>query len=271
MTFGKHALLESSGATQKNPGEWTVHVPRTWWSWSGPLGGLLNALAAQAGSDLVDAAVVPQATHAQFLRNPDDAPISIVATVERATRSAAFVTARGTQGEEPVFLSTMVFAQRQEGAGQQRITAPEVPAPEECPEVQFPPEFVPFGQQFEIRPASGAYPITGSDTAEMGAWLRLRPAAPADSLVALVAMDAMPPGLYPTLSEPAPIVSAELSIHLHDDLERRSIDDYVLAVQRNVTSGNGWCVDEATLWDRAGALLAQSRQLRRILKLHRGK
>ncbi|CAM4046409.1 thioesterase family protein [Nocardia ninae] len=265
MTFEKHALLESSGAIRKSPGEWVVHVPRTWWSWSGPLGGLLNALAAQAGADLVDAAAVPQATHTQFLRNPWDAPISLIATVERAGRTAEFVTVRGTQGEDTIFISTIVFAHRTGAAGQQRITAPSVPAPEDCPEIHFPPELVPFGQQFELRQACGAFPMTGSSTAEMGAWLRMRPEVAADSLVAIVAMDAMPPGLYPTLSEPLAIVSTELSIHLHGDLVRNPIDDFVLAVQRNITSGDGWCVDEASLWDRAGGLVASSRQLRRIL------
>lgn len=268
MTSDSHPLLDSSGATRLEPGRWLVEVPRSWGSWSGPLGGLLNAFAVQAAADVTGEASAPMTTHVQFLRKFSDAPILFVATVERASASAEFVTVRGTQDEQTVLVGSVVCGHR-EGGGpvKQRVAAPLVKVPEECQEIGFPAQLVPFGQWFEIRHASGAFPMSGAPEAEMGAWLRLRPAVPVDPLIAVVMLDAMPPGLYPTLTEPAAIVSVELSMHLHRDLVAEPVDDYVLAVQRTVMNGGGWCVDEAELWDRDGGLLAQSRQQRRILEL----
>ncbi|MCI2416131.1 thioesterase family protein [Saccharopolyspora sp. K220] len=256
--------MKSSGAVREGPGRWEVEVPRSWWAWLGPQGGLLNALAARAAADLVDGA--PRATHAQFLRSPSEAPISFVATLERAGRTSQFVTVRGIQDGMPVLLASFVFARSIDGAPvEQRVEAPAVPRPEDSLEIEFPPELVPFGQQFVIRYGSGGIPMSGSAESEMAYWFRLQPAVPVDALVAIVLTDVMPPGIYPLLTEAAPIVSAELSVHLHVDLATRPVDDDVLVVQRNVTNGQGWCVDEADLWDRNGVLLAQSRQLRRVL------
>lgn len=270
MISEPHPLLRSSDATRVEPGRWVVTVPRSWGSWSGPLGGLLNAIAARAAADLTSAGATPMATHTQFVRKVSGAPVSFAATVERAGGTTEFVTVRGTQDDQTVLISSVVCGRRTGGPLVQRVSAPVVPPPEECQEIQFPPELVPFGQRFEIRQASGAYPMSGVARAEMGAWLRLRPEAPTDALIAIVMMDAMPPGLYPTLTEPAAIVSAELSVHLHRDLAEHPVAGFVLAVQRTVTDGDGWCVDEAELWDRDGALLAQSRQQRRILALNPG-
>ncbi|QWF85120.1 acyl-CoA thioesterase [Amycolatopsis sp. CA-230715] len=265
-----HPLLQSSGATRVEPGQWVVTVPRSWGSWSGPLGGLLNAIAARAATDLTSPGTAPMATHTQFVRKFSDAPVSFTATVERAGGTTQFVTVRGTQDEQTVLITSVVCGRRAGRPVVQRVAAPVVPPPEECQEIGFPPELVPFGQRFEIRQASGAYPMSGAARAEMGAWLRLRPEVPTDALIAIVMMDAMPPGLYPTLTEPAAIVSAELSVHLHRDLIAYPVDGFALAVQRTVTDGDGWCVDEADLWDRDGGLIAQSRQQRRILALKPG-
>jgi hypothetical protein len=57
----------------------------------------------------------------------------------------------------------------------------------------------------------------------------------------------------------------QLTVHFHTDLRADPIPAAVLAVQRNVTTGGGWSVDEGELWSSAGRLLAQTRQLRRVL------
>jgi acyl-CoA thioesterase len=262
-----HALLESGGATRKEPGSWHVVVPGSWRSWSGPLGGLLNAIAVGAAADLVPDNTTPQATHTQFVRAFSDAPITIAASVERSGRSAQFVSVRGVQDTETVFTTSVVFGRRTSRLTTQRITAPAVRSPHQCPEIEFPADLVPFARRFEFRQASGAYPMSGAAEAELGAWLRLRDGTPVDTVAAVLMLDAMPPGLYPALTAPAVIASAELAVHLHADLAAHPVDDYVLAVARNVSSHDGWCVDEADLWARDGALLAQSRQLRRVLPL----
>lgn len=271
MNDESHPLVKSSGAVREGPGRWEVEVPRSWWAWLGPQGGLLGALAARAAADLVDDDLPPRATHAQFLRSPADGPISFAATLERAGRSSHFVTVRATQDGTPVLLASSVFARSTDGPpSQRRVTAPEVPAPQDSLEIEFPAELVPFGRHFVIRYGSGGIPMAGSAESEMAYWFRLRPDVPADSLVAIVLTDVMPPGIYPLVTEPVPVVSAELSVHLHADLTTEPVDDDVLVVQRNVSSGHGWCVDEADLWDSAGTLLAQSRQLRRILRNDEG-
>lgn len=259
-----HPLVRSSCADREKPGRWTVRVPRSWFAWAGPLGGLLNALTVQAAADLVDPDRVPRASNLQFLRTATDAPMTLQATVDRTGRVSDFCSVRGEQAGELVFLASVVYGRPAEGPSVQLVSAPVVPPASTCQEIVFPPDLVPFGQQFEIRHAAGGLPMTGSKQATMSAWLR-RPGEPTDTLVAVVMMDAMPPGLYPTLTAPTAIVSAELSVHLHVDLDTHPVNEPVLAVQRTVASREGWCVDEGELWNPGGDLLAQSRQLRRIL------
>src|ERR1022692_411705 len=64
-------------------------------------------------------------------------------------------------------------------------------------------------------------------------------------------------------SRPAPTV--ELTVYLCADLGAEPGTAPVLGSQRNSSTAGHWSVDDASLWDSAGRLIAQAQQLRRII------
>jgi acyl-CoA thioesterase len=285
------ALLTEVDAHRVEPGHWTAQVPRDWWSWAGPHGGVLAALNLHAAGDAGPAGMTPRALSARFHRAAGPEPLVVRSAAERPGASTAIVTTETRQAGTTVLSTVTTLTAPRSGPLRQHVRPPTPPAPDTCYTFQLPVDFVPFGAHLEIRPAGGALPLTGSDLAEMRAWLRLRASRaiasggtephdrpgpddrpppdggtlPVDAAVAVVLVDALPPGIFPLLTAPVAVPTVELSVHFHVDLEAAPVDDWVFAVQRNASCSDGWCVDETELWSRDGRLLVQGRQLRRVL------
>ncbi|WP_146229096.1 acyl-CoA thioesterase II [Streptomyces sp. NWU339] len=265
---GAISLLAQVQASRVSPGRWAARIPRDWWAWAGPHGGLLAAVGLNATLDVVSeqaSALVPRAVSVRFHGRCGDGPLDVRAKAERVSASSTIVATEVRQDGEVVVSSVTTLTAPRPGLSLQNTQGPVAAPPEDCEVFQLPADLVPFGRQVEIRPAGGALPLTGSDLAEMRAWLRLRTALPVDPTVAVVLADALAPGIFPRLIAPAAVPTVELTVHFHGNLRSAPVDDWVLAVQRNVSCDDGWCVDETELWSRGGKLLAQARQLRRLL------
>lgn len=263
-------LGELVGAERTGPGRWRASVPPDWWAWTGPHGGVLAALATGAAYDLAGSGARTRTVEVAFVGRAGAGPVDLEATPVRLGRGFRVVCVRALQQDALVLTASVSFTatpghSESEGAQLQAPVAPQVPAAGDCEPSSLPPKLTPVGAHTEIRPAAGELPLSGARAASMCAWLRLRPALPIDDAVALVLADALPPGIFPLLRAPVPIPTAQLSVHLHADLRTRPLEGHVLAVQRNVTTGGGWSIDEAELWSDTGRLLAQARQLRRTL------
>jgi hypothetical protein len=143
--------------------------------------------------------------------------------------------------------------------------APVVPAAGECEPFSLPVDLVPFGQNVEIRPATGTLPLAGGNLAELVAWIRI----PLPGLTAaetfIVLPDALAPALYGILTTPVPIPTADLAVHLTSDADRADPSAWHLVQIRTETAHDGWSVDGSTVWDADGRLMALGRQARRVL------
>ena len=257
-------LLQQIRGHRVDEGHWTAQIDRDWWSWAGPHGGLLTALNLHAAMDTAPG-MAPRALSVRFHGPSDDSLLDVHSSEERPGASTAIVTTETRQGGRTVLSMLTTMTAGRSGPSVQHAQPPIAAPPEQCEPLELPVEFVPFGQHVEIRPVGGALPLSGSDVAEMRAWLRLKPSIPFTAPVAAVLVDALAPGIFPRLTEPVAVPTVELSVHFHADLEAEPIDDYVLAIQRNVSCSDGWCIDETELWSPDGRLLVQGRQLRRIL------
>jgi hypothetical protein len=80
---------------------------------------------------------------------------------------------------------------------------------------------------------------------------------------AAVLLSDLAPGVFPLLTPPVPAPTVELTVHLCADLGAAPGAAPVLGSQRNSSTAGNWSVDDASLWDSAGRLIAQARQLRR--------
>ncbi len=116
-----------------------------------------------------------------------------------------------------------------------------------------------------IRPVTADLPLRGGSQPRMAAWVRIADRRPGDAEAAVVLLDALPPALYSTITEPVPVPTVEFAIHLAPPLHGRAVDDWVLVSIHTEHAGHGWAVDDAALRTRQGVLLATGRQTRRVV------
>jgi hypothetical protein len=139
--------------------------------------------------------------------------------------------------------------------------------------VQLPVELALMAQQLDIRPTGTTRPLAGGDTPELSAWVRLRPDA-ADPVtdqavgcksrldLAGMLLDVLPPALYATRTSAVPIPTIELSAHFPPVASR---GEWFHVRQWTSWATEALCVDSSEVWDAAGRLVGEARQLRRIL------
>lgn len=271
------SLWELLGVERVDEGRWRVAVARDWWGFGGPHGGVLAALAAGLAREAAGPDSTVRALDARYLNAADTRPIEFAAVSRRGGR-VRMVDVHATQAGACVLTAavTLSGAARTADGSDLQVPAfdlqvpvmPAVPPAAECARFRVPREISPVAAHLEIRPAAGSLPLTGrtgADAAWMCAWLRLVPDRPVDEAVAAVFCDALPPGVFPLLTVPVRMPTVQLAVHFHADLRAEPVTGPVLAVQRNVTTGGGWSADDGELWSADGRLLAQVRQLRRIL------
>jgi hypothetical protein len=188
-------------------------LDRSWWSWAGPHGGLLAAVALHAGRALAGAGRTPRSLSAQFLRTVDDGHVRPETHLVREGGASSTVSSvlRGSDGG--VVLSSVLTSGRSRGGGEPYgvVDPPRVPPVEDCTPLALPVELVPYGQHFEHRPAAGSLPFAGGERAELVAWARLRDDDPSTRR-ADVLVDAMPPALYGVVREPVVVPTVDLTV-----------------------------------------------------------
>lgn len=244
-----------------------VAVDPTWWSWSGPHGGVLAALALRACSRLAGAGRPPRALTVQLLRSPGAEVLHASAEVVRDGGSSSTVAGslRGRNGSVAVLATLTSGRARDAGPAYAAVPMPQVPQPGDCPALEPPVELVPHTQHLDFRLASGPAGFGGAATAEFVFWVRLRSDEPLDAARLAVLADAVPPALYALVPVPIPVPSVEISFAFGPEVDQAPRRGWVLVKIATRTAADGWCVDDSEVWAPDGRLLVQARQTRRVL------
>ncbi|MFI1236093.1 thioesterase family protein [Nocardia salmonicida] len=252
--------------TTPESGRWQAVVDDSWRGWTGPHGGALAGLLIEVAQQASARDYPVRAADVRFLGRPATGAFTLRATEHTVGRSTTIVDVISEQDGAPVAAATITLGATSATAipAHSARPAPVVARPQDCALFQLPPEIVPVGTHFVIRPAAGPLPLSGADEAMMCAWIALDPALPLDAPSLAVLADALPPGLFPLLTAPVAVPTVTLSLQLHADLTHLG-DTPVLVRAANVSSGDGWSVDDTDIWDGAGVLLATARQTRRVL------
>jgi acyl-CoA thioesterase len=231
------------------------------WRVKRPNGGYVAAIVLRAvTTELSDPERVARSVTIHYLRPPEDGPVEVAVEIERSGRTMSAVSARLTQGDRTLALALVSAGAARDGFSLDALAAPEVPEPEDCPRAPLPPFPIPLREQIELRPAIGPPPFTGGDEALSGGWLRLVDPEPTDAHVLVQAADAWVPAVFGVTSERLGVPTVDLSVHLRqaplpDD------DGWLLVRFRTRLAAEGFLEEDGEIWDRAGRLLAQSRQL----------
>lgn len=244
---------------------WRTNIPADWFGWSGPHGGAVAAILTEAATELADPGSVALSCDLRFVGRPDGGEFELGASARRVGRSGQAVDVVGSQSGQPVVSASVVLGQvRDDGLGRvQTRTAPAVPAPAACAPIGIAP-IVAAGAHFDLRPAGAALPLSGATEARMIAWVRLRPELPVSAAMLMIIADGLAPGIFPLLTSPVPVPTVQLSVHLHA-APATVAPGPLLVDASNVSTHGGWSIDEADIFDTAGQLIAQARQLRRVL------
>lgn len=258
-------LADAFGLHRTGADRWRTSIPADWFGWSGPHGGAVAAILTEVATDLADPGSVALSCDLRFVGRPDGGEFELQASARRVGRSGQAVDVAGSQsGRLVVSASVMLGQVRDDGLGRvQTRAAPAVPAPAACAPIGIAP-IVAAGAHFDIRPAGAALPLSGATEARMIAWVGLRPELPISAAMLMIIADGLAPGIFPLLTSPVPVPTVQLSVHLH--AEPATVTPGPLLVDAsNVSTHGGWSVDEADIFDTAGQLIAQARQLRRVL------
>jgi acyl-CoA thioesterase len=236
----------------------------------GPNGGYVAALVLRAlGLAVADPARAPRSLTVHYTAPPAEGPAEIETRIERAGRSLTTVSARLRQGDRLLAVALAAFSSSREAVSFQDGTMPEVKPPEECPAM---PGRIPIHARYELRPALGALPFSGAESARVGGWIRLAEGRrPTDALLVAAYADAWPPSFFARLAGDAQVgrgaPTVDLTLHFRAALPRAGdrAGEYTLVRFRSRYADEGFVEEDGEIWSRDGRLLAQSRQLAVLL------
>src|SRR3954447_4065298 len=246
------------------------HVNRDWWIVFGPNGGFLAAMLVRAMAAAVDDPPrAPRSLTIHYTTAPAEGSVRIATTIERAGRSLTTVSARMEQAGRLIALAIGAFSRERIAAVEfSEAAAPEVPAPEAVPLMTMAGTPPPFTRQWEIRPAIGTPPFSGSGGSTLtGGWIRPLNMVgdgspgpdPIDAALVAQLADAWLPAVFTRLTEPNAVPTIDLTIHFRADLPLPA--DYVLVTFESRLSQGGFVEEDGAIWTRDGRLVAHSRQL----------
>ncbi|MEV4060896.1 thioesterase family protein [Nonomuraea dietziae] len=235
------------------------------YSIGGPLnGGYLMAVILRA---VVDASPHehPVSTTTQFLRSPRPGPARVVVEQVKAGRTAAFTRARLVQ-DDVAQLEALVTTATLTAVEPLYADKPGVamPAVDECVRLPDPrPESgMTLNAQMEMRfdpPTIGWLNGAPTGRPEARAYFRMAEPQDPDPYVLALAVDALPPVVFSAgLRGWAPTV--DLTWHLR----ALPAPGWLTLLGGGRLIADGWFDEEVEVWDSAGRLVAQSRQLARV-------
>lgn len=250
-----------------------AEVAHGWRAGRGPHGGYLAAVILRALTlALNDVGRSPRSLTIHFLKAPEEGPVLIETTIERAGRSLSTLSARMSQEGATMALALSAFSVPWTGPEITELAMPEVapPSPERDPGTLFPLELGPaFARYIVLQRRFGEMPFTGAQAPlETGGWLGLVEPRPLDALALAFYTDALVPTPFMRLDAPAPAPTIDITIHFRTALPRPATDgaapdahELVLARTHTTLIHEGFFEEDAVIWGQDGTVLAQSRQL----------
>ncbi|GAA5145241.1 thioesterase family protein [Nocardioides marinquilinus] len=262
-------MLDRATAVTGQDGAYRAGLDAGWVVGGGVNGGYLLAVAAQAlGAELADRPD-PVALSAYYLSASRPGPADVDVRVLREGGSTATAAADVSQDGVARLSVLATFGDLGRQADDVRTTAvrPDLPPPEECVSHRdaTPEEFLdasPLLRRFDLRfdPAAlGWARGRPDDSGVLTAWFRLEDEREPDPLALLLAVDALPPVTF-TFGAMGWAPTLELTAHVR----ARPAPGWLLVTHRTRNMAGGLFEEDCEVWDAAGRLVAQSRQLARL-------
>ncbi|MCB0896019.1 MAG: thioesterase family protein [Nocardioides sp.] len=253
--------------TCRDKGTWSADLTPGWQVGGGVNGGYLLAVIGNALRQTFPDKPDPIAVSAYYLSATAPGPATISVDVRRDGGSVATAAADLRQGEDARITALATYGDLARLGDDVRTTAeePVLPPPDECvANTMAPPEvraIAPLMDRFDMRfhPDHIGWTIgRPSGQGVLSAWFRLVDGREPDPVSLLMVVDALPPvtfdlgmmGWAPTL---------ELTAHVR----ARPAPGWLKVRHATRNMAGGMFEEDCEVWDSAGRLVAQSRQLAR--------
>jgi acyl-CoA thioesterase len=248
---------EASAVHRVGEATWEGEIAAGWDIGGIADGGYVLAIAARAAAEAAERPD-PVTVTAHFLSPGRPGPVAVEARVLRRGRRFTTVQAVLASAGRPVLAILGTFSELGAPSGPERIAAapPDLPPPEEClllePTATYPP---PFMGRVELR----VHPefLTRGGPPVVRGWFRFPEGEAVDTLGLLVAVDAFPPTVFRTDLPVAWVPTLELTAHLR----ARPQPGWLRCTFATRFISSGFLEEDGEVWDSAGRLVAQSRQL----------
>jgi len=248
--------LDGSFAAELHPG-WVVG--------GGVNGGYLLGTVGQALAETVPAKPHPLSVSAYYLSAATPGPAAVRTRVLRDGGSVATLSAELAQGPDTriTVLATYGDLERLPDDVATTATEPDLAPLDDCLPGSMAPEDVrrmaPLMERFDVRfdPACVGWVVgEPSGRGHIQAWFRLADEHPVDAVGLLMVCDALPPVTF-DLGRPGWAPTLELTVHV------RAVPapGWLRVSHRTRNVASGMFEEDCEVWDSAGRLVAQSRQL----------
>ena len=244
-------------------------LDRDWWGGTGPHGGYLAAILARGALLAGEPRQQLRSLTVHYLDNAREGQFRVDIGRLRATRSNTTLELTLRQGDDLILAGIAGMAK---GRSCPDLDGAAVPAatPYEATDLS---RFLmergvsdiapPFATRLEYRHCLGPEPLSGSEEALTGGWLRMLDGHPIDAPAAAMLTDAWWPAVWSRLRQVPRTPTLDLTIHFRRPLP--DTDEPVLAQFRSRLGLDGFVDEEGELWSADGRLLVQSRQLAVLL------
>ena len=253
------------GALLRSGTAGSFEVPEDLWGFGGMHGGLSLGLltAAMAATSAQDELLNVTGRYHRPIRSA----FGVTTDVTRSGRSTEAMAAAATSPERGLHVEASALFGARPPADWPPVAGPpipDVPRPDLLDETYLPPpELVPIGRHYEIRPVGPHRPVTGGSMPELMAWIRLlEDDEPPDRERVIFLLDTLPPSWSAMMTDPFPVPTVEYGVRPSG----ATVTDgspwlLVKAVTRSVGTG-GWLDEQLDAWSEDGTYIAAAQQFR---------
>lgn len=259
-------FLEASTWRPVAAGSYAWEVDPHWFQGRGVFGGLQAAAVVRAMEREVHAERTLRALHLQFCAPLQAGEAMLYIKRERKGAALTFLSARVVQNDRTILYGTASLGRaRKSVLDHKRETLPEMPPAERVPPIPMAGTDMPeFARHFlEYRFCHGSLPLSGSQDASLGGYVRFVDSGPLDAPMAVALLDALPPAALVPATAVRPMGTIAYAVHCMGTLPPPGASEatcWPICVSSDRTS-DGYSDETNTLWTPSGELLACARQL----------
>ncbi len=252
--------------TRRSDDVWEGRVSAAWNIGDNPNGGYLIAIVQRALAELAPQHPDPLTLTVHYLRpGAPDTPCEVHGELLRTGRTLS--TLRGTLLQEGKTRLEVLAGYGDLGSAPAApgltLTAPEIPAPEQCVRRSGDEQGVvlPLLDRVDVLLHPDQAKAGSAGRAEVSGWIRFVDGRNADAAALVLFADAFPPSVFGLLGLVGWVPTLELTVHVR----RRPVGGWILGRFATTDLADGRMVEDGALWDSQGNLVAQSRQIALVI------